>query len=111
VDSLKLELFADSFHYECHGKRFYQLFRNYLMGATLALRWETQFSLVAIVNELNSNLEGYSHQDEFNSFGTVLAEPSNTFLITWQQVWNALPRERNLLPLREFMTKHPLLNP
>jgi len=111
MDSLKLKLFADSFHYERHGNRFYQLFRNYLLSAALALRWETQFSLVAIVNELNSNLEGHSHQDEFNSFRSVLAEPSNTFLITWQQVWNALPRERELLPLREFMMKHTLLSP
>lgn len=111
MDGLKLKLCADSFHYEHHGNRFYQLFRNYLLGASLALKWETQFLLVAIVNEFNSNLEDHSHRDEFNSFRSVLAEPRNTFLVTWQQIWNALPRERKLLPLLEYMMKHTLLSP
>lgn len=109
MKDLGLKLFADSFNYEHDGNRFYQLFRNYLLGAALGLRWNTKFSLLAIVNGLNSNVERRSHQDEFACFRSVLVDPTNAFLITWQQVWNALPRERNLLRLHEFMANHPLL--
>ena len=100
IEGRRFKLFADSFDYERDGNRFYQLFRNYLLGAAIALRWNTEFSLLVIVNALNSNHEGRSHQDEFNSFRSVLAKPSNTFIITWQQIWEALPKEENLSPLR-----------
>lgn len=109
IQERRFKLFVDSFDYERDGNRFYQLFRNYLLGAAIASRWNTEFSLLAIVNALNSNRDGRSHRDEFNSFRSVLAEPSNTFIITWQQLWEALPREENLSPLREYMAKHPLL--
>ena len=103
------KLFTGSFEYDQDGNRFYQLFRNYLLGAALASRWNTKFSLLTIVNSLNSNLEGSSHQDEFNSFRTLLADSSNAFLITWQQICNALPEEGNLFPLRNCIVNHPLL--
>lgn len=106
---LGLKLFTDSFDYKHDGIRFYQLFRNYLLGAALALTWNTEFSLLTIVNRLNNNLEGRSHQEEFDSFRRLLVDPSNAFLITWQQVWNALRKERNLERLYESMRKHPLL--
>lgn len=109
IEGRRFKLFVDSFDYERDGNRFYQLFRNYLLGAAIASRWNTEFSLLAIVNALNSNRDGRSHRDEFNSFRSVLAEPSNTFIITWQQLWEALPREENLSPLREYMARHPLL--
>jgi len=109
MDSLRLRLFADSFDYECHGNRFYQLFRNYLLGAAFALRWKTGFSLLAIVNGLNSNLEGHSHQDEFNFFRSLLVDSSNTHLLTWQEVCSALSTEQDLMSLRELIAKHPLL--
>ena len=109
IEERKFKLFADSFNYERDGNRFYQLFRNYLLGAAIASRWDTEFSLLAIVNALNSNREGRSHQDEFSSFRSVLAEPSNTFIITWQQIWGALPKEENLSTLRNYMARHPLL--
>ncbi len=79
MDSLRLKLFADSFDYKRHGNHFYQLFRNYLLGAAPASRWKAKFSLLAIVNELNSN------QDEFNYFRSLLVDSSNTHLLTWQQ--------------------------
>jgi len=103
------KLFNDTFEYERDGNRFYQLFRNYLLGAALALKWNTGFSLLAIVNDLNSNREGKSHQYEFDSFRSVLAEPSNAFIITWQQIWKALPAEENFSSVREYMAKHPCL--
>ena len=109
IEEQRFKLFADSFNYERDGNRFYQLFRNYLLGAAIASRWDTEFSLLAIVNALNSNREGRSHQDEFSSFRSVLAEPSNTFIITWQQIWGALPKEENLSTLRKYMARHPLL--
>lgn len=109
IEERRFKLFADSFDYMRDGNRFYQLFRNYLLGAAIAARWDTEFSLLAIVNALNNNREGRSHQDEFNSFRSVLADPSNTFIITWQQIWGALSKEENLSPLREYMARHPLL--
>lgn len=111
MNSLRLKLFADSFDYERHGNRFYQLFRNYLLGAALASRWQTKFSLLAIVNELNSNLEGQSHEDEFDFFRSLLVDPSNTHLVTWQQICGALSVERDLVTLSDFLAKHPLLSP
>ena len=104
-------LFKPSFNYERDGNRFYQLFRNYLMGAALASRWHTTFSLLTIVNALNRNLEGRSHESEFKSFQSILTNDSNTFLITWQQVLDVLPQEKNLLSLREFVENHQLLVP
>lgn len=109
MENLALKkLFADSFNFSIDGNRFYQLFRNYLLGAALALRWNAHFSLLAIVNELNSNRNGRSHQDEFGAFRAILSEPSNTFILTWQQILDALPIEQNLLGLRQFMARHPL---
>jgi len=109
MEKLRLKLFADSFDYERDGNRFYQLFRNYLLGAALAVRWRAEFSLLVIVNAVNYNREGRSHQAEFNSFRSILADSSNAYLITWQQIWHALPKEKDLLLLRQFMAKHPLL--
>jgi len=103
------KLFADSFDFSSDGNRFYQLFRNYLLGAALALRWNADFSLLAIVNALNSNLKGRSHQAEFDAFRAILAEPSNTLLLAWQQIWDALPSESSLVAVRKFMARHPLL--
>src|SRR4030042_1361203 len=94
-----LRLFNDSFDYWRDGNRFYQLFRNYMLGAALASKWDAQFLLVTIVNALNCNMEGRSHQEEFDSFRSVLADPTNTFLIYWQQIFNALLNEVSLSEL------------
>ena len=109
MKELDVNLFSDSFDYEEDGNRFYQLFRNYLFGAALSLKWGTDFSLLAIVNSLNSNLEGRNHAEEFSSFQSLLRDPSNTLLITWQDIWGTLPKETNLLSLRTWMANHPLL--
>ena len=102
-------LFSPSFDYEKDGNRFYQLFRNYLLGAALSLKWKTEYSLLAIVNSLNCNLGGRSHQDEFDSFGSLLVHPSNAFLITWQQIWERLRSEPGLHNLQMWLLEHPLL--
>ena len=111
TEELDVNLFSDSFNYEGDGNRFYQLFRNYLLGAALSLKWGTDFSLLAIVNSLNSNLEGRSHTEEFACFQSLLSDPSNTFLMTWQDIWATLPRETNLLLLQTWMANHPFLYP
>jgi len=102
-------LFADSFDYDKDGNRFYQLFRNYLLGAALSLKWKTEYSLLAIVNSLNCNLDGRSHQEEFESFRSLLVHPSNAFLITWQQIWERLRSQAGLHVLRMWLLSHPLL--
>jgi len=109
MEKLRLKLFTGSFNYERDGNRFYQLFRNYLLGAALAMKWRAEFSLLAIVNANNYILDGGSHQTEFNSFRSILSDSSNTYIITWQQIWHALLKEEGLLLLRQFMSKHPLL--
>lgn len=106
---LSVKLFRDSFDFEQNGRRFYQVFRNYLLGAALSQKWDTEFSLLTIVNSSNSNLEGRSHEEEFQSFQRLLAEPSNTFLMTWQQLWRILPNEPELSQLRQWLQSHPLL--
>jgi hypothetical protein len=106
---VRVKPFNDSFDFENDGRRFYQLFRNYLLGNALSIMWNTQFSLLSIVNDLNSNLDGRSHEDEFHYFRSKLSSPSNTFLITWQQVWESLPDEPQLAPLRVWLLNHPLL--
>ena len=102
-------LFLPSFDYEKDGNRFYQLFRNYLLGAGLSVKWEAEFSLLAIVNSLNCNLDGRSHQEEFESFRSLLVHPSNAFLITWQQIWEGLRSEPGLHNLQMWLLNHPLL--
>lgn len=61
MKGLGAKLFNDSVKFEQDGRRFYQLFRNYLLGAALSEKWGTKFSLLTIVNSLNRNLEGRSH--------------------------------------------------
>ena len=102
-------LFRPAFGYEKDGNRFYQLFRNYLLGAALSLKWKSEFSLLAVVNSLNCNLDGRSHGEEFGSFRTLLAAPRNVFLITWQRIWEGLCSEPGLRPLQMWLSKHPLL--
>ena len=102
-------LFSHSFDYDKDANRVYQLFRNYILGAALSKKWNTQFSLMAIVNSLNCNLDGRSHQDEFRFFQSLLRDPSNALLITWQQIWDRLRTEPGLGALREWLSGHPLL--
>jgi hypothetical protein len=105
-----LKLFNENFDYERDGNRFYQLFRNYLLGAALSIRWNTEFSLLTIVNEFNTNREGKSHQFELDAFRSTLIKSSNVFMITWQQILKALPKKESFLPIWEYMGKHPLLS-
>jgi len=109
IQKLSADLFSDSFDFQRDGRRFYQLFRNYLLGEALSQRWGTHFSLLAIVNSLNRNLEGRKHEEEFRSFQTLLVEPANTFLMTWQQLCEVLPADPKLLQLRQWLWSHPLL--
>jgi len=109
MKKLGAKLFKDSFNFEQDGRRFYQLFRNYLLGAAFSQRWGTKFYLLAIVNGMNRNLEGRSHEDEFQSFQGFLEDPGNTFLTTWQQLWRILPDEPELSQLRKWLRGHPLL--
>lgn len=106
---LGVKLFRDSFDFEQDGRRFYQLFRNYLLGAALSRKWNTEFSLLAIVSSSNSNLAGRSHEEEFGHFQSLLKQPSNTFLKTWQQIWSKLREEAGLEVLQKWLVNHPLL--
>lgn len=110
MQKLGTKLFSDHFDFQQDGGRFYQLFRNYLLGAALSERWNAAFSLLAIVNGLNCNLEGRSHSEEFHHFQSKLVHPSNTFLITWQQIWKALPNDSELSSLKKWLLNHPLLS-
>ena len=109
MEKLGVKLFNDSFDFERDGRRFHQLFRNYLLGAALSQKWDTEFSLVAIVNSLNSNLCGRSHDEEFEDFRSLLEQPSNAFLITWQQIWGKLGEEAGLEALQKWLVNHRLL--
>ena len=109
MEKLGVKLFNKSFDLEGDGRRFYQLFRNYLLGAALCQKWDTEFSLVTIVNSLNSNLDGKSHEEEFGYFQSKLVQPSNAFLITWQQIWGKLGEEAGLEALQKWLVNHCLL--
>ena len=109
MQQLGPKLFNDSFDFQQDGRQFYQLFRNYLLGATLSAKWNTTFSFLAIVNGLNHNLERRSHREEFQHFQSKLVQPSNTFLITWQEIWNVLLQDSGLSGLKKWLLKHPLL--
>lgn len=101
--------FGMTFDYHRDGKRFYQLFRNYLLGTALSKKWGTGFSLLAVVSKLNCNQGGRSHEDEFHSFRSLLLTPSNASLITWQDICRALPDDPRLEKLRGWLFQHPLL--
>jgi hypothetical protein len=109
VKELDVDLFSVSFDFEKDGNRLYQLFRNYLLGAALSLKWGIDFSLLAIVNSLNTNLEGRNHAEEFGCFQSLLRDPSNVFLITWQIIWNRLRYEAGLDALQDWLLNYPLL--
>jgi len=109
LKELDVNLFSDSFDFEKDGNRFYQLFRNYLLGAALSIKWRVDFSLLAIVNSLNTNLEGINHAEEFGCFQSMLRDSSNVFLITWQVIWKRLRFEAGLDALQEWLLSYPLL--
>ena len=102
-------LFSDSFDYDKDANRVYQLFRNYVLGAALSKKWNAEFSLVAIVNSLNYNLHRRSHDEEFCFFRSLLRDPSNAFLITWQQIWDRVRAEPELGDLQTWLLDQPLL--
>lgn len=109
MKELDVNLFSDSFNYDEDGNRFYQLFRNYLLGAALSSRWKTDFSLLVIVNAVNTNLDGKSHPEEFRSFQSLLSDSSNTLLVTWQKILDRLGPEAGLDALQAWLSNHPLL--
>jgi len=109
IHTLEATPFKNVFDYNRDGNRFYQLFRNYLLGISLALRWKTRFSLLAIVNDFNTNINGRSHLDEFSSFRSILTDPSNTYLISWQQIQGKLRNHEDLVSLTDYLSKHSFL--
>jgi len=109
MEKLEPKLFKSSFDFEQDGRRFYQLFRNYLLGAALSQKWGTKFYLLAIVNDFNRNLEGRRHEEELQSFQCLLEEQDNTFLTTWQELFRILLDEPKLSKLRHWLKGHPLL--
>lgn len=109
IDRFGTRLFNDSFDFECDGNRFYQLFRNYILGAALSQRWKIRFWLMAIVSSENRNLGGVPHEAEFGRFRSKLVNPSNAFIITWQQIIGAVKEEPELGQLHFYLASHPLL--
>lgn len=109
MDRFGVRLFNDSFDFECDGNRFYQLFRNYLLGAALSRQWKIGFWLMAIVSCENRNLGGVPHETEFERFRCKLVDPSNAFIITWQQILGAVKEELELGQLHSYLASHPLL--
>lgn len=109
LQELGAPLFSDSFEYDKDGNRVYQLFRNYVLGAALSKKWNTEFSLIAIVNSLNCNVDGRSHREEFRFFQSLLRDPSNAVLITWQQIWDRVRTDPGLDALQAWLSNQPLL--
>lgn len=109
MNALGISLFKDDFDYAGDGNRFYQLFRNYVLGAALSIRWNAQFSLVAIVNALNANVGGSPHGQEFGRFQSLLRLSSNTSLRSWQEIWEEVRTEPALEALQSWLVGHNLL--
>jgi len=109
LDRFGVRLFNDSFDFESDGNRFYQLFRNYLLGAALSQRWEVRFWLLTVVNSKNTNLERVSHETEFGHFRSKLVNPLNAVIITWQQIRSAVGQEPQLSQLQSYLARHPLI--
>ena len=109
MNRFSVRLFNDSFDFESGGNRFYQLFRNYLLGAALSQRWGVRFWLLAIVNSKNANLDGVSHETEFGQFRSKLVDPANAAIITWQELKSAIEQEPRLSQLYSYLEGHPLI--
>jgi hypothetical protein len=83
--------------------RFYQLLRHLILAAELCKPggWPLEPYLMAVVNALNVNRHGMSHEREFAEFQRQLRLPaSQTHLVTWQNLTQAiaLAQEPDLLP-------------
>lgn len=109
MDKCGFGLFNNSFDFDSDGNRFYQLFRNYLLGAAFSQWWRIKFWLLAVVNSKNTNLDGAPHEIEFGYFRSKLVDPSNTVIITWQQVINVMKKEPQLAKLYTYIASHQLL--
>lgn len=109
IERFGVRLFNDSFDFEADGNRFYQLFRNYLLGAALSQRWRIKFWLLAIVNSKNTNLNRLPHETEFGYFRSKLVDPLKAVIINWQQVMDVMKAEPQVGKLHSYLASHQLL--
>jgi hypothetical protein len=119
VESNKLDLFVQAFDYERHGKRYYQLMRNYILAAGLARQHGYRFALGVITN-VNDTQATHSHLEELMMFRRCLVVKGAPYVFhtTWQALRDGLPPEslgaeynRPLRDLRLYMARHSLLRP
>ncbi len=78
------QLFIENF--EAEARRFYQLMRNYIIGAHFASRLSKVFHLVAIASAQNKASSGLPHEEEFNKFRSYLFDSSRCHFLTWEQL-------------------------
>jgi hypothetical protein len=90
---------------------FYQLLRNMMLGCELARTWSLKPHLVAIVNRLNFNWDGRSHEEEFNEFRKAINVPESVYLFTWQYLRDEIAAmdKAVLQRLLQYLNKHPCL--
>jgi len=108
-------LLTDMSRWEETMYRFYQLLRHLTLAAELCAPggWSLEPHLVTIVNALNVNRDGMSHEREFAEFQRRLQLPaSQTHLITWQTLAQAIAQaqEPDLLSLLRHLTQLSCLN-
>lgn len=93
-------------------QRFYQLLRNLILGYELGKKWNLEPHLFALVNMLNFNHNGKSHEEEFDMFRKTINIPEYAHLSTWQLLRKEIGIMDNpaLHPLILYLNKHPCLD-
>jgi hypothetical protein len=83
------DLLADMGNWDATMRRFYQLLRHLVLARELCRPdgWPLEPHLLAVVNALNVNRDGKSHEVEFEAFrGALRLPPERVHLLTWQEL-------------------------
>lgn len=104
-------LLVDPDSWEETLQRFYQLLRHLMLGCELARKWSLDPHLIAIVNALNRNRNGSSHEEEFARFRKAINILERVHLLTWQSLCReiAATDDAALQRLRNYLGEHPCL--
>lgn len=93
-----------SHQYWSEMPRYYQLYRQLILGTELGKRFNLQPYLLAIYNDLNLAKNGLTHDKEFEEFKSTIAKPTSARCLSWQSLIKEI-RSFNYPQLSELISK------
>jgi hypothetical protein len=103
-------LFKDPLEWGKMG-RFYQLYRQLILGVEFGKRVCLKPHLLAIYNDLNHSQSGRGHDEEFQEFSSTLRDPTIVKCVSWKRLISEVDslNEQTLANLMFKLREHPCL--